>query len=660
MSRLSQENRFLTITDFSLGEDTFIVTSFSGSEYVSDLFEFEVELLSEKLNIKPEQIVGKSGTVGFKNEQQREFNGYVKKFSVGGIAEHDKRQYRITLVPWLWFLSKTNNHRIFQQKNTKEIVTQVFQDRGFNDFDFRAAGGKAREYCVQHNESDLNFVSRLLEEEGIAYYFVHEGNKHKMILVDQKNAYVDCAETNLTYHSGTMSVPHISAWEHVYQFKKGKWALADYNFKEPQKDIKPQQVSGSNFANNKKFEHYEYPGLYDFGLGSELVKIRLDAEESDRNKIEGRSDCSSLCAGGKFKLAEHPDAAEKGGYIIVAIYHHAVDPFHFAGGQGGSDYSNEFACIPEDVHFRPLPLHPKPVMPGPQSALVTGPSGEEIYIDDYGRIKVQFYWDREGKKDENTSCFLRVMQAWAGPQWGASFIPRIGHEVIVSFLDGDPDRPIVTGSVYNEKNKPVYPSKTQSGIKTRSTKGAGPANFNELRFEDKKGSEQIYVHAEKDYDTQVEHDQTLTVDNDRTKHIKHDENSTIDNDRNKTVGKNQTETIGENKEITVGGNHTENISKDKGISVGKNHTETVGGNMSIDITKDLTEKVGGKYAENVTKEYMLKADSILMDAAKEIVIQTGSAKIIMKKNGDIIIQGKNIQVKGSADVIVKGSKVAVN
>lgn len=667
MAQLSQDNRFISITDFTLGENTFLATAFSGSEFVSGLFEFHIDLISENLEIKPESIVGKQGCVTLNNEHQRAFNGIVKSFSLGGMIEHDKRQYRITLVPWLWFLSKTNNHRIFQEKNTKDIVSQIFQDLGFNDFDFRAAGGKPREYCVQHNESDLNFVSRLLEEEGIAYYFAHEKSKHKLILVDQKNAYEDCPETDLTYHSGTMSKTHISSWERVYQFKKGMWSIADYNFKEPQKKIAPQQASSSNFADNSKFEHYEYPGLYDFTMGTDAVKLRLDAEEADREKAEGTSDCSSFFAGGKFKIAEHANPEQKGAYILLAVHHHAIDTFHFSG-ERSVEYRNEFACIPDSVHYRPAPVHPKPIIAGPQSAIVTGPAGEEIYIDEYGRIKVQFYWDREGKKDENSSCYLRVMQAWAGAQWGSSFIPRIGHEVIVSFLDGDPDRPLVTGSVYNEKNKPVYPSKTQSGIKTRSTKGGDSSNFNELRFEDKKGSEQVYIHAEKNLDTQIENNETLTVDNDRTKHVKHNENATIDNDRNKTVTQNQSESIGKNKTISVGDNHSEDIGKNMSLSVGKdisirvadNHSENIGKEMIISVGKDLKETVGANYLEEVAKGYVLKAEKVLIDAKKEITLKAGSAKIVLKSNGDILIQGKNINVKGSGNVVLKGSKVTAN
>ena len=668
MTQLSQDNRFISISDFSLGKDTFLLTSFQGTEGISDLFTFTIDVISENLDIDPNKIVGKAATVAVKTDANRKFNGFIREFVLGEIKADNLREYKMVMVPWLWFLSQTNDHRIFQEKNTKEIVSQVFSDLGFADFEFRASGGKKREYCVQHNESDLHFVSRLLEEDGIAYFFEHSDGKHQLILVDRPNAYSDVSETDLEYSKGSAPHAQINSWEHKYSFKKGIWTLNDYNFKEPQKDLTATIKTNSQYAKNGLYEHYEYPAFYDPNLGSEAAKICLDSEEADRDTVLGQSDCASFYAGGKFKLAKHATASQKGSYILTAVTHQAIDKSYFSGQDGNASYSNQFVCIPADTPFRPKRLHAKPVMKGPQSAVVVGPAGEEIYIDEHCRIKVQFIWDREGKDDENSSCFIRVVQSWAGNQWGSSFIPRIGHEVIVNFLDGDPDRPLVTGSVYNGWNKPTYTSKTQSGIKTRSTKGGSPQNYNELRFEDKKGEEQIYVHAEKNYDTQVENDQTLTVDHDRTKTVKHDENSTIDNDRNKTVGNNQTESIGKNKTIDVGDDHTETIGKNMSLSVGKNitidisenHTETIGKNMTIGVSKDLRETVEGKYTENVTKEYALKAKTITMTADDQITLKTGSASIVMKSNGDITISGANINVKGSGNVVVKGSKITNN
>jgi len=644
MSSFTQDSRLISV-DTPLGKDVLLLTSIDGTESISSSFQFQLTALSTNLDIVSDEIVGKQITVKIQNEYERVFNGFVQQFSFGEVDESGLREYRLSMVSWLWFLSRTEGRRIFQNKNTKDIVSQVFQDLGFSDFDFRAEGGELREYCVQYGESDLEFVSRLLEEEGYAYYFSHEANKHTLIIVDKVNAYDECPETNLTYSKGSALDSQIVSWGHHYKFRKGGWALNDYNFKEPNKNLIVERNSKSKYANNDKFKHYEYPGLYEAGLGADLVKVRMDAEEVAMNTIRGSSNCSTFYAGGFFTLDKHEARAEKGSYILLEVHHQASESSYYTGAKGGgSSYGNDFTCIPSDVHFRPLQTHQRPVMRGPQSAVVTGPAGEEIYIDEFGRIKVQFIWDRDGKKDENSSCFLRVMQSWAGNGWGSSFIPRIGHEVIVSFLDGDPDRPIVTGAVYNGVNKPPYSSKTQSGIKTRSTKGAGTANYNELRFEDKKGSEQIYVHAEKDLDTMVENNETLTVDNDRTKTVNHDENSTIENDRNKTVNNNQTETI----------------AKNKTIDVGKDHQESVMGNMTITVDKDLKESVKGKYIESVTKDYALQAKTITMQADDKITIKTGAAQIVMKSNGDITLSGKTINIKGSGNVVIKGSKVITN
>ena len=643
MGEFTQDDRFFSI-ETPLGKDELLLSQLEGSEYVSQLFRFDLTTLSTNLTIKPEDLIGKKVTVKLHNAQGRVFHGYVNQFAFGESKSSGFREYRLSVVPWLWFLTKTENRRIFQNKNTKDILGQVFSDLGFNDYEFRADGGKTREYCVQYGESDFVFVSRLLEEEGYAYFFKHEAGKHTLVIVDKENAYEMCPETDLGYSKGSSPDTHITEWVHNYEFRKGVWTINDYNFKEPTKSLIAETTTQSKFANIKKFKHYDYPDLYEFGAGPELVKIRMDAEEVPMNTISGGSNCSTFYAGGMFKLAEHEAKSEKGSYILTAVHHRAYDASYFSGEAGQSSYENNFICIPANVHFRPLQVHKRPVMHGPQSAVVTGPAGEEIYIDEYGRIKVQFIWDREGKKDENSSCFLRVMQTWAGNGWGASFIPRIGHEVIVTFLDGDPDRPIVTGTVYNGTNKPPYPSKTQSGIKTHSTKGGTAANYNEIRFEDKKGAEQVYIHAEKNMDTMVENDETLTVDHDRTKTIKHDENSTIENDRNKTVNHDQSEKIKNNKTISVGNNHNESIDS----------------NMTIHVEKDLKESVSGNYLENVTKDYSLHAKTITMDADDKIVIQTGAAKIVMKSNGDITMSGKTINIKGSGNVVIKGSKVLTN
>ena len=616
MSELTQDQRLISIKT-PLAKDELLLTSFEGTEYISDLFEFQIEVLSKNHAIKPEQLIGKTVTVSIQNDQNRTFNGYISRFTYGEVKADNLRTYRLTMVPWLWFLSKTNNHRIFQEKNTKDIVSQVFKDLGFNDFDYRATGNTTpREYCVQHNESDLNFVSRLLEEDGIAYYFEQNADTHIMHIVDAANAYQETAETNLTYSKGNQPNTQLTRWEHVYEFRKGKWSLNDYDFTEPTKSQLQTTASTSNLPNASNYEHYEYTPYHDFAGIRDLSTKRIEAEEAPMNVIEASSDCSSFYAGGKFKLAKHVSAEEQGNYVITAIRHRAFDNSYLAGNGSQSEYGNDLACIPDSVHFRPPLVHAKPLIQGPQSAVVVGTAGEEIYVDQDGRIKVQFHWDREGAKDENSTCYIRVMQPWAGAGWGTSFIPRIGMEVVVNFFDGDPDRPIISGSVYNGDNKPPFSSKTQSGIKTNSSKGGG--GWNELRFDDLKDSEEVYVQAEKDYNSLVKNDHKMTVKNDQT--------YLVENDQSTTVKNNQTYTVEKIQNITV---------KDK---------------RTVKVTNDDTTK----------------ADKIIIkgDTAIELKVGGSSIKIdaagIKIKATKIEINGTMVDVKGSGIVGIKGGLTKIN
>ena len=680
MSELTQDQRLIAISS-PLPKDELILISFEGTEQISDLFNFQIEVLSKNHTIKPEELIGKTVTLTIQDKQKRTFHGYISRFAYGEIQSGNMRLYRLEMVPWLWFLSKTNNFRIFQEQSTKDIVSQVFADLGFNDFEFNLSDSPAsREYCIQNNESDLNFISRLLEEEGIAYYFEQKEGAHVLHLVDAANAYQECKETGLTYSRERGLKEKISRWEHLHEYRKGKWSVNDYDFKMPAKAQLQTTDSTSKFANVKNYEHYEYQATHDISNLKKLSTKRIEAEEVPISVIKVTSRCSSFYAGGKFKISSHVFPEEQGSYIITSIKHRAFDNTFLAGNQGDADYTNELSCIPDSVHFRPPQVHQKPRVFGPQSAVVVGPSGEEIYVDEHGRIKVQFQWDRQGKADEKSSCWIRVMQPWAGSGWGTSFIPRIGMEVVVNFYNGDPDRPIVTGSVYNGENKPPYvfpDSKTQSGIKTRSSKSGDTGTFNELRFEDKKGDEQIYIQAEKNLEVLVKNDEALTINNDRTKTVANNENSSIGKNRDKSVGENQSENIGKNKTIDVGENHTESIGKNKTMSVGANHTESITGDMSLSVDKNLQETIGKKVTidvgedatRNIGKNSTLNVGKALaIVAGDEIVLKTGSASITMKKNGAITIKGKDITLKGSgkinvkasSTVAIKGSKVTNN
>lgn len=612
MSTITQDGRLISISS-PLAKDELLLTSLEGTEYISDLFEFQIEVLSKNHSIKPEQLVGKTVTVTIQNDQKRTFNGYISRFTYGEVKADNLRMYRLTMVPWLWFLSKTNNHRIFQDKTTKEIISQIFKDHGFSseDFDFKATGNSTkRQYCVQHNESDLNFISRLLEEDGISYYFEQKDAKHLMRIVDASNAYQESAETNLTYSKGNQPNAQLTRWEHVYEFRKGKWSLNDYDYEKPTKDQLQTTASTSRFANAKNYEHYEYSPYHDFTGIKDLSTKRIEAEEASMSMIEASSDCSSFYAGGKFKLSKHAVKEEQGSYIITAIRHRAYDNSYLAGNDSQSEYGNDFACIPDKVHYRPALIHRKPMMHGPQSAVVVGSKDDEIFVDSEGRIKVQFHWDREGQKDEKSSCYIRVMQPWAGSGWGSSFIPRIGMEVVVNFFDGDPDRPIITGAVYNGENKPPFSSKTQSGIKTNSSKGGG--GWNELRFDDLKDSEEIFIQAQKDFRRLVKNDE----------------------------------------EVEIQANQKQLIKTDRTITVSE-------GNENIVIKS-------GERSLNVKKTNTVDADKIEITGKSSIELKVGGSSIkidsssIKIKSTKVEINGTMVDVKGSGVVGIKGGLTKIN
>ena len=684
MVGITQKGKFVSIKT-PLGEDTLLLTTFSGEESISRPFRFHLEMLSENFAIKAKDIVGKKVDVSIllSDGSTRIFNGHIMRFIGGPINPSGKRIYHAEMVPWFQLLTLNNDCRIFQNMDVKAIVEEVFNSRGFSDFQINTQRTfKQREYTAQYRESDFQFVHRLLEEEGIYYYFTHEAGKHTMVLADSVNSYVSCTESEAHFYDGGRSGDQLSEWSHEYNMIPGKWAQTDYNFTTPSTDISTTIDSVVDLPDISNYEQYDYPGLYENRSdGDGLTKIRIEEEETGHDIVSSSGTYRSFTAGGKFTLATHEIAEEQGKeYVITTISHFARDSSYELSEGGGREYNNSFQCIPSSVPFRPQKVTRKPYVQGPQTAVVVGPSGEEIYTDEYGRIKVQFHWDRVGQKDENSSCWLRVSQQWAGKQWGAIFLPRIGHEVVVSFLEGDPDRPFVSGCVYNAENMPPYElpaNKTQSGWKTRSTKSGGTSNFNELRFEDKKGSEEIYIHAEKDQNNIVENDETTNVGNDRTEDVGNNETITIGNNRTENVGKdeditignNRTESVGKNESISIGENRSENVSKNEDISIGKDRNEKVGDNETISIGKDQEIQIGKKQDISVgdSRKIQVGKDDTLnvskklnIIAGDQITIKCGKSSIIMKKDGKIQISGKELNVKMSGNIKMKGSKIAQN
>ncbi|MBV1881166.1 MAG: type VI secretion system tip protein VgrG [Pseudomonadales bacterium] len=695
MSQYTQETHTISV-ETGLGEDVLLLQSFSGVEELSRLFSFELSFLSERDDIEADEVVGKSINVVMKRqggEEPRYFNGFVSRFTAQGVGERGMRIYTATMVPWLWFLTRTTDCKVVAlEKNAIDIITSIFDEFGFSDYEVslhNASAQAVRELCIQYRETAFDFVSRLMEEEGIFYFFRQEKNKHTLVLADSKGAFQNCPENSVEYCTGEFPEPHISHLDHHYNFVTGKWAQSDYNFETPTTNLETKTNTIVSLPGISQYEKFDYPGEYESkSEGSALTKIRMEENESGYDEVEGESDCRTFYAGGKFTISEHPFKSEKGkAYTIVEINHLAIDGTYSASPEGEQSYGNRFRSIPDSVEFRPQRTTDKPQIHGTQTAVVVGKAGEEIDTDQYGRIKIQFHWDRYGQKDDNSSCWVRFATGWAGKKWGMISIPRIGQEVVVSFLEGDPDRPIVIGSVYNATHMPPYElpaNKTQSGVKTHSSKDGAVSNFNEIRFEDKLGSEELFVQAEKDNNINVKNDQSTAVGSDQSTSVGNNQTTSVGNNQAASVGgnrsmsvtgnqdttisgnnglavsKNDTSSVGGNRTMSVSGNHTESVDKDQAISIGKDLALNVGGTGTISVAKDMQESYGAKHTHTVEKEFALKAKKILIDADDEIVLKTGSAKITMKKNGDITIEGKNIKLKGSGNIVMKGKKIFQN
>ncbi|MDG6026803.1 MAG: type VI secretion system tip protein VgrG [Candidatus Brocadia sp.] len=717
----TQDNRLIAI-ETPLGKDVLLLTGFHGTEGLSTPFSFELDLLSENHSIPFKDIIGKNVAVSvvLANGEKRYFHGLISRFSQGrggGEAGGDPRlsHYSATMVPWLWLLTKTADSRVFQNKSVPDIVEKIFQEKGFLDFKNKLQGSyDTWDYCVQYRETDFNFVSRLLEEEGIYYFFEHEKNKHTLILSDTPEEHKPCPKQETARYQisagGWLEEDTVSSLEIMQEITAGKYTLKDFNFETPNTDLKIEAPSQKALGPGEK-EIYDYPGGYGKrNRGDTLANVRMQEEEAGITTITGSSECRAFTSGYKFDLKDYyrKDMNNKA-YVLTSLGHSARQGYATEDAISEFSYANNFTCIPFEIPYRPPRRTPKPVVEGVQTAIVVGPSGEEIYTDEHGRVKVQFHWDREGKKDDKSSCWIRVSQLWAGAGWGAMYIPRIGQEVIIDFLEGDPDCPIIIGRVYHGTNKPPYGlpgEKTKSTIKSDSSKGGGGSN--EIRFEDKKGEEEIFIHAQKDENIVVENNQTIAVGNDRVKEVVANQTEKIGKNKtinvngyheesikgnmtqkvssskneaialakalfiggayqvsvgglmNETVAGAKTEEVGGFKGEIVGARKSETIGGSKTFSTGKDLTESVGGNQKVTIAKNLEEEVSGKHTEQVSKEYTVNAKEIQLMGEDKITFKTGKAEIVMKKNGDITINGKKIQIKGSGDVVVKGSNIKEN
>lgn len=649
----TQKNRELAI-ETPLGEDVLLLVRMSGTEKLGRLFEYNLELASENRQIKAEDIVGKNVTIRLDlgAGRTRYFNGHVSSFSQLTSAGQLAR-YRTVVVPWLWFLSRTADCRIFQEKTVPEIIKQIFRDRGFTDFEDGLSGSyRTWEYCVQYRETDFAFVSRLMEQEGIYYYFKHENGKHSLVLADSCSAHEPYPEfEEVAYHPadmGTETEECISDWVVETRLQPGSCALQDFDFMNTKKDLKARAITNREHA-HAGFEIYDYPGQYaETGDGEEYAKKRIEELQAQYRVATAKSDSRGVCTGFTFNLVDHPRSDQNGECLITSAKYTIRGDEIFSASAGGSEctYSCGFTAIDCSQPFRSPRTTAKPSISGPQTAIVVGPSSEEIHTDKYGRVKVKFHWDRYSKADENSSCWIRVAQVWAGKKWGAMYVPRIGQEVIVEFLEGDPDRPIITGRVYNAQAKPPYDlpgNKTMSTLKSNSSKGGD--GFNEIRFEDKKGEEQIYIHAEKNLDVRVKNDRFETVEGDRHLVVENEKFEQVKSHRNEFVEQNHLEEIGQDRNLTVKGKEAKEVDK----------------SLSLTVKGDVIEVFKAAHSEQTTKDYYLKAQNVVIEGLQNITLSVGGSYIAIEAgtieintSGQLKIDGTQVQINGKAQTSIQG------
>ncbi len=567
----SQSSRLVQVYS-PLADDVLLLKDMGGVEELGRLYAYDLQLTSRDPDIDLNLLLGKPMSLGLQLDDGsvRYFHGLAARCSQNN-GRGQFASYQVTLRPWLWLLTRTSDCRIFQHMTVPQIVKQVFRDLGFSDFeDLLTLAYREWEYCVQYRETSFDFVSRLLEKEGIYYFFRHEKDRHVLVLADAYGAHVSAP--------GYATVPfyprdgqqrerdHLFDWRLAQEVQSGSVELNDYDFQRPSAriDVRAEVPRPHDYAD---YPLYDYPGAYVQSQdGEHYSRTRVEALQSLHERVELTGNARGLGAGHLFSLSNFARQDQNREYLIVAN-RYFITQEDLETGQGASQlqFESHLSCIDAQQSFRPLALTHRPIVRGPQTAVVVGPANEEIWTDQYGRVKVHFHWDRHDQSNENSSCWIRVSQAWAGKNWGSMQIPRIGQEVIVSFLEGDPDRPIITGRVYNAEQPVPYDlpaNATQSGTKSRSSKGGTPANFNEIRMEDKKGAEQLFIHAERNQDIEVENDETHWVGHNRTK--------TVDFSEVATIGENRVRAVKDNDVLMVGATKKDSISVSYLIEVGEN------------------------------------------------------------------------------------------
>ena len=618
----------------------------TGVEAISSLFEFDVTFHSLQTSLSAKAMLGKDVTLKIETEDNgapRILNGICTRFASSG-REGEYILFSAKLRPWLWLASRRSDCKIFQEMTVPEIITEVLGKYGHPMTKKLTGTYRTWDYCVQYQETDLNFVMRLMEHEGIYFHFEHSVGTHTLILCDNISSHSALpGRSSIKYlgldASTVADEEHFNSWLVREEVNSGEYITDDYDFENPSSELETKRKKPLGHSHDS-WERYMWPGGYvKLGDGENYAGVRLETLEAEHERTQGHCTVRTMAPGYLFSLQRCPRTDQNREYIAVAVsYFFRDNPRRTAGGGGAgdSDWGFTVTAQPSSMPYRPQPVTPKPLTHGPQTAVVVGPKGEEIYTDKYGRVKVQFHWDRYGTHDEKSSCWIRVSHPWAGTKWGFIHIPRIGQEVIVDFIGGDPDYPMITGRVYNAEQMPPYAlpdNKTASGIKSRSTKGGGPTDFNEIRMEDLKGKEQLYIHAQRNLDTVVEADESRMVGHDRLSRINNNDSRFVVVDDKHVVGGNQANQIEGNQNTAVKGNQDNSVVGSQSNMVSGSATQSVKG--------DLKEKTGGNHKESIGG-----AHAFTVSGDQKSNIFGNQTNLVMKNRKSVVVGKEVVTVTG--------------
>jgi type VI secretion system secreted protein VgrG len=703
MPRFTQDDRLLKVTT-PLGDDVLLIDHLFGAESVSSPFRIDLRCFSEESDLHLKDLMGQGVTVemGAFDGSPRYFHGHVTSFAHAG-SDGGFTFYEVKLGPWTDFLRRRKNCRIFQELKVEDILREVFADYGaLAVFDIKVSSRDLLTMCIQYNETDFSFICRLMEGLGWYYYFEFDDGSHKLIVdKDSTGAPNMPIQSEIEFNDtpGSDAQDAIDRFESNRELVPNKIAVKTFDFKNPRDPLLAKTDTQHQMGDLPDMEWYEFHGPYtfkEFEEGDDLAQLHMEDAETRSKGFRGSGNCRALTCGHAFTLENH--YLYDGEFFVLSVQHHGSNNYFEQNPQ--EVYRNTFTAIRKSIPYRCPRVTERPVMRGPQSATVVGPDGEEIYCDKYGRIKVQFHWDREGQFNDQSSCWVRLAMPWAGSNFGFMSLPRIGQEVLVDFLEGDPDLPIAVASIYNELNMPPWDlpaNKTQSGMLSRSSKSGTPSHANALRFEDKKNQEEVWLHAERNQRIEVEvdeshsvghdrsktigNDETTTIERDRTEHVKRHETITVDKNRTETVGLVENVTIGQSRTISVGTSETITIAASQSVTVGASKSETVGASSSETVGATKTLTVGAAFAlsapmvaanvsatmvTTVGGAYTLNSPMVSISASGATVVNcpsitlTSGAGTVTLAGGVITVSGATVNITGSGMVNVTGGLVKLN